>query len=101
FVAALLDEIDRLHPGLERPRVIHELTRRGMSRQDAHERVRMASMQALAESRPLADVLGADTEVIRFCSRDDLITLLAPDAYIGTSVAQVNRVIEKLKPLVL
>jgi len=80
--------------------VMIELTRRGMNRQDAHERVRMASMQALAESRPLADVLGADPEVIRFCSRDDLVTLLAPDAYIGTSVAQVNRVIEKLRPLV-
>jgi len=81
--------------------VMIELTRRGMNRQDAHERVRMASMQALAESRPLADVLGADPEVIRFCSRDDLVTLLAPDAYIGTSVAQVSRVIEKLRPLVL
>jgi dGTPase len=32
FVAALLDEIDRLHPGLERPRVIHELTRRVITR---------------------------------------------------------------------
>ena len=80
--------------------VMIELTRRGMSRQDAHERVRMASMQALAESRPLVDVLGEDTEVVRFCSRDDLIALLAPDAYIGTSVAQVNRVIKKLSPLV-
>jgi adenylosuccinate lyase len=80
--------------------VMIELTRRGMNRQDAHEHVRMASMQALAESRPLADVLGADTEVIRFCSRDDLVSLLAPDAYIGTSVAQVNRVIEKIRPLV-
>jgi dGTPase len=28
FVATLLDEIERLHPGLERARVIHELTRR-------------------------------------------------------------------------
>jgi adenylosuccinate lyase len=79
--------------------VMIELTRRGMNRQDAHERVRMASMQALAESRPLADVLSEDTEVIRYCSRDDLGTLLAPDAYIGTSVAQVNRVIRKLSPL--
>ena len=32
FVAALLDEIERLHPGLERPRVIHELTRRVITR---------------------------------------------------------------------
>ena len=32
FVAALLDEIERRHPGLERPRVIHELTRRVITR---------------------------------------------------------------------
>jgi len=32
FVAELLGEIDRLHPGLERPRVIHELTRRVITR---------------------------------------------------------------------
>ena len=32
FVAALLAEIERLHPGLERPRVIHELTRRVITR---------------------------------------------------------------------
>ncbi|MFZ0004515.1 MAG: adenylosuccinate lyase [Methanoregula sp.] len=80
--------------------VMIELTRRGMNRQDAHERVRMASMQALAESRPLADVLREDQEVLRYCSRKDLETLLAPDTYIGTSVAQVNHVIGKLSPLI-
>ena len=38
--------------------VMIELTRRGMNRQDAHERIRSASMQALAEGKALADVLG-------------------------------------------
>jgi len=80
--------------------VMIELTRRGMNRQDAHEKIRLASMQALAENRPLADVLGEDQDVLRYCSRHDLGALLAPDAYIGTSVAQVNRVIGILKPLV-
>ena len=32
FVAGLLNEIDELHPGLEEPRVIHELTRRVITR---------------------------------------------------------------------
>ena len=32
FVAGLLGEIDDLHPGLEEPRVIHELTRRVITR---------------------------------------------------------------------
>jgi adenylosuccinate lyase len=79
--------------------VMIDLTRRGMNRQDAHERIRMASMQALVEERALADVLGADPEVLRYCSRTDIAALLNPDSYIGTSVQQVERVIEKLSPL--
>jgi adenylosuccinate lyase len=79
--------------------VMIDLTRRGMNRQDAHERIRMASMQALVEERALADVLGADPEVLRYCSRTDIAALLNPDSYIGTSVQQVERVLEKLTPL--
>jgi adenylosuccinate lyase len=79
--------------------VMIELTKKGMNRQDSHERVRMASMQALAENRPLAEVLGADPEIVRYCSKSDIAALLNPDTYIGTSVLQVERVIEKLSPL--
>ncbi|MGD0080471.1 MAG: adenylosuccinate lyase [Methanoregula sp.] len=81
--------------------VMIALTRRGMNRQDSHERVRLASMQALAEGRPLADVLSADPEVIRYCSKSDIAALLSPDTYIGTAVLQVERVIEKLSPLIV
>jgi adenylosuccinate lyase len=79
--------------------VMIELTRRGMSRQDAHERIRSASMQALAEGRSLADVLGMDTEVLNYCTKNDISALLNPDSYIGTAERQVERVIEKLSPL--
>ena len=79
--------------------VMIELTKKGMNRQDSHERVRMASMQALAENRPLADVLGADPEIVRYCSKNDIAALLNPDTYIGTSVQQVERVIGKLSVL--
>ena len=79
--------------------VMIELTKKGMNRQDAHERVRMASMQALAEGKPLADVLATDPEVVRCCSKTDIAALLNPDAYTGTAVQQVERVIEKLSPL--
>ena len=72
-----------------------ELTKKGMNRQDSHERIRMASMQALAEGRPLAEILGTDPEVVRYCSKADIAALLSPDAYIGTSVKQVERLIDK------
>jgi adenylosuccinate lyase len=79
--------------------VMIDLTKKGMSRQDSHERIRMASMQALAEGRPLAEILAKDPEIVRFCSQSDIAALLSPDAYIGTSVKQVERLIQKLTPL--
>ncbi|MFA4859551.1 adenylosuccinate lyase [Methanoregula sp.] len=79
--------------------VMIELTRKGMSRQDSHERIRTASMKALAEGKPLAEILGADPEIVRYCSKAEIDALLAPDAYIGTAVLQVERLKEKLSPL--
>jgi adenylosuccinate lyase len=76
-----------------------ELTKKGMSRQDSHEKIRVASMQALSEGKPLVDILAQDPDVVRFCSRDEIAALLSPDAYIGTAVKQVERVIQKLSPL--
>ena len=49
FLAALLDEVATLHPGLERARVIHELTRRVITR--FVEDVIAESRRRIAESR--------------------------------------------------
>ncbi|HQD26789.1 MAG TPA: adenylosuccinate lyase, partial [Methanoculleus thermophilus] len=57
------------------------------------------SLQALAEDRDLAEVLGERPEVTAFVTREDLKALLSPDAYIGTAVQQVERLIKKLTPL--
>jgi adenylosuccinate lyase len=79
--------------------VMIELTKMGMSRQDSHEKIRVASMQALSEGKPLADILAQDPDVVRFCSKAEIVALLSPDAYIGTAVQQVERVVQKLSPL--
>lgn len=79
--------------------VMLEMAKRGLGRQDAHEIVRVASMQALSESRPLADVLSEREEVLQYISRGEIETLLDPDRYVGTAVAQVEHVIAKLSPL--
>ncbi|MDG6257540.1 MAG: adenylosuccinate lyase [Methanomicrobiaceae archaeon] len=79
--------------------VMIELTRRGMDRQEAHEIVRVASMQALREQRPLADILGAHPGVVALAAPEEIAGLLEPDAYIGTAVGQVDRLVAKLAPL--
>jgi adenylosuccinate lyase len=79
--------------------VMIELTRRGMNRQEAHERMRIASMQALEQGRHLAEVLAEDRLVASYVSEEELGQLLEPDRYIGTAVTQVDMVIQKLSPL--
>ncbi|MCX6684023.1 MAG: adenylosuccinate lyase [Methanoregula sp.] len=97
--AAIRRNLTLLHGINMAESVMIELTKKGMNRQDSHERVRIASMQALVEERSLADVLGMDPEVQRYCSKTDIAALLNPDSYTGTSVRQVERVIGKLSPL--
>jgi adenylosuccinate lyase len=79
--------------------VMIELTKRGMNRQEAHEVMRTASMQALAGDRDLGQVLGEHPEVTKFISPDELHALLDPEVYIGTAVREVWRVIEHLRPV--
>lgn len=79
--------------------VMIALTKRGMDRQEAHERVRVASMRALQENRQLAEVLAEEETVTRLLSKAQIAGLLEPEHYIGTAVWQVENLIAKLSPL--
>ena len=77
--------------------VMIELTKQGMSRQDAHEIIRTASMNALADKKPLADILAMNAEITAILSKSEIERLLDPQAYIGTAVEQVEQVIIMLR----
>jgi adenylosuccinate lyase len=79
--------------------VMTVLAKRGVGRQQAHEIVRQASMQALEENRDLAEVLSEKESVARVFSREEIAALLDPRRYIGTAVEQVERLDRKLRPL--
>jgi adenylosuccinate lyase len=76
--------------------VMVELTKRGMARQDAHEAVRVASMEAYRKKGDLAAILSADKDVKKFITRKELEALLDPEKYIGTAPRQVDRVVARL-----
>ena len=66
FLAELLDEIDRLHPGLEASRVIHELARRVITR-FVEDVIREGSSRiASLDPRDVADIRRAEAPVIAF-----------------------------------
>lgn len=77
--------------------VMIELVRKGMDRQQAHELVREASMEALAKKEPLDAVLARRGEVTGCLAKKDLHDLLDPDHYIGTAVSQVEKLDSKLR----
>jgi adenylosuccinate lyase len=77
--------------------VMVELTRKGMDRQQAHELVREASMEALDRNQSLEDVLAGKGEVMMCLSKGEIHDLLDPYRYIGTAVQQVERLDRKLR----
>jgi adenylosuccinate lyase len=76
--------------------VMVELTKLGMGRQDAHEAVRVASMEAYRGKADIAGVLARNREVKKYLTRRELAHLLEPGRYIGTAPEQVDRVTTRL-----
>ncbi len=76
--------------------VMMRLAEKGMDRQQAHEIVRMASMKALAEGKPLEEILAGNRNAVACMSEDEIRELLDPEQYLGTAVRQVERLEKKL-----
>ncbi len=74
--------------------MIH-LTEKDMSRQDAHEIMREASMKARAEERPLKEVLMEDEEVMEVTSEEELEIVFDPEEYVGRSEEIVEEVVDQ------
>jgi len=81
--------------------VMVELAKKGVGRQQAHEIMRESSMAAFEQNRELAEVLLENETVTRHLKPGEIAALLDPHQYIGTAVAQVERVCEKLQRLYL
>ena len=71
------------------------LTRKGMSRQEAHEIVRRLAIKSADEKRPFKDVIMEDDRVTSLLSMEEIEEALDPERYLGTAVKQVELAIKK------
>jgi len=71
------------------------LTRKGMSRQEAHELVRRLAIKSADEKRPFKDVIMEDDRVTSLLSMEEIEEALDPERYLGTAVKQVELAIKK------
>jgi len=71
------------------------LTRKGMSRQEAHELVRRLAIKSADEKRPFKDVIMEDDRITSLLSMEEIEEALDPEMYLGTAVKQVELAIKK------
>lgn len=76
-------------------RIMIALSQRGMGRQEAHEFMRKCNLEALAEGKPLRDVILKKEEVLKFIGKEELEGLLDPHTYIGEAVEIVEEAIRE------
>ncbi|MCX8196878.1 MAG: adenylosuccinate lyase [Candidatus Micrarchaeota archaeon] len=76
-------------------RVMIELTKRGMGRQEAHELIRKSSLEAFEQKKTLAEVLLKKEEVAKLMNESELSALFDPKEYIGEAERIVERVLKE------
>ena len=79
--------------------IMIELTKRGISRQEAHELVRKCAMEAVERNLPLLDVLVKQQEITSLIPEQDLRDLMNPENYLGTAFERIDTIIKKFEEL--
>ena len=76
-------------------RVMIELTKRGMGRQEAHEVMRTANIEAFEGKKKLPGVLAGKKEVAKLFKKGELEKLFDPKTYIGEAVEIVEAAVKE------
>ena len=78
-------------------RFMAELTRKGMGRQTAYAIVRTCSIEANRKNIGLLDVVLSRNEIREYLSEEEIMEIMNPHTYIGSSVQIVNNVLRASK----
>jgi adenylosuccinate lyase len=77
--------------------VMIALTKKGVSRQEAHELLRKLTIKSEMEKVPFKKVLLEDKVVRQKLSEKEIDEALNPQNYLGTALEQVKLMVEKTK----
>ena len=75
--------------------VMIALAEKGMNRQEAHEHLRILTIQSETEKQPFKTVLLEDKKVRRHLTEEEINKALNPRNYLGTAVKQVEQMVKK------
>lgn len=77
--------------------VMLTLTKKGMSRQEAHELIRTLTIKSESEEQPFKGTLLKNATVKKMLSEKEIDAALNPRNYLGTAIKQVESVVQKTK----
>ena len=75
--------------------VMIALVKKGMSRQEAHEHLRLLSMKSEAEKRSFRKILQEDKTISAELREKEIDTAIDPHGYLGTAIRQVDLIVKK------
>ena len=78
-------------------RVMVELVKRGIGRQEGHEMLRKAAIESRRENRFIKDILLQNDLMKKKFTQQEIVELLDPHKYIGLAVLQVENLLNYLK----
>ncbi|MCK4781143.1 MAG: adenylosuccinate lyase, partial [Candidatus Lokiarchaeota archaeon] len=78
-------------------KVMVQLVKKGIGRQEGHEILRQASIKAWKEGLYMKDILFENKQIKEKFSKEELDDLFDPHKYIGKAVEQVDNLIKHLK----
>ena len=71
------------------------LTKKGMSRQEAHELLRQLAIKSASENKPFREILLGNEVVRKMLTVEEIDEILKPENYLGTAIEQVELTIKK------
>ncbi len=80
--------------------VMIALTKKGVSRQQAHEMLRRAAMRAYENKTTLLDEILRDKEIMKYFTENEIRELLKPENYLGTALERIERVVRWVEEVV-
>jgi adenylosuccinate lyase len=91
----MLQNVELTQGRLMSEAVMVALTKKGMSRQVAHELLRKLTIKSELEKMPFREVLLANKTIVDRLKKSEIDQVLDPCSYLGTAVKQVDLMVEK------
>jgi adenylosuccinate lyase len=78
-------------------KVMVQLVNKGIGRQEGHELLRQAAIQARKDNRYMKEILYENSKINKLFSKEELNEIFDPHKYIGKSIDQVENLIKYIK----